>query len=629
MLSDGPERLPFPLEERGCSVMPSRRAAWVAAFEALALPAGAGVLTPEDAGEELCAALAGAGLERVAYVTGPGAAPETHDDLVTGGVGAIVVGHPVGFPEDGAAWRAWCSGRGLALIEDVETAWLSRRAGRPTGHAADVAVFSLAPALGVAGGAALLVRDGLGTPPASALEPPGAHERLTRHAGPHVAARRRAHYAWLLEAVPDAVEPSYGELSAGDSPWVFPVRADDDRVRRLEAAGIESVEVPSPGDRPAVGVPVHQDLRLRDLRRIAGAVGAVGAAPPMLEIERFDSLGAARPLWTELAPQTRNVFSTWEFADAWWRHFGDGLRPLIACVRSHDGRPLGILPLCEMSVGGVRIVRAIGYGVADELGPVCAPEDRPAVARGLLELLSARRPSWHVFIGDRFSADLGWDALLEGHIAKRESSPVLDLHGASWETVAASLSRNLRSKVGRTERRLQRERGLAYRLTTDVTTSDADVARLIALHEARWGTKSTAFDGARRAFHADFARVALEQGWLRLWSAELEGETAAAWLGYHYAGIESFYQLGRDPKLDNTSLGLVLLAHTIRAAADEGREEYRFLRGEEDYKKRFATRDSPVDTLVRAKPSFAGAMLRAARAVRGTARGKRMLRRFV
>ena len=46
------------------------------------------------------------------------------------------------------------------------------------------------------------------------------------------------------------------------------------------------------------------------------------------------------------------------------------------------------------------------------------------------------------------------------------------------------------------------------------------------------------------------------------------------------------------------SVGLVLMAHTVREAIEEGADEYDLLLGDETYKARFATDERAVETLV-------------------------------
>jgi CelD/BcsL family acetyltransferase involved in cellulose biosynthesis len=124
-----------------------------------------------------------------------------------------------------------------------------------------------------------------------------------------------------------------------------------------------------------------------------------------------------------------------------------------------------------------------------------------------------------------------------------------------------------------------------------------DFETLVELHTARWPGSPWFADAV--GFHRDFVSVALARGWLRLWILELDGRPAAAWLGYRFAGVESYYQAGRDPDLQRERVGLVLLAHTIREAIQDGMSEYRLLRGDESFKYRFATGDPGVETLAR------------------------------
>jgi len=167
----------------------------------------------------------------------------------------------------------------------------------------------------------------------------------------------------------------------------------------------------------------------------------------------------------------------------------------------------------------------------------------------------------------------------------------------SWDELLASRSANFREQVTRRERKLRRERHLQFRLTVDPARLQADLDVLFALHDARWRGASDAFEGTREAFHREFAARALARGWLRLWILELDGRPAAAWYGFRFRGTESFYQSGRDPAWARSAVGFVLLAHTVREAMQDGVREYRFLRGGEAYKSRWADRDPGLETI--------------------------------
>jgi CelD/BcsL family acetyltransferase involved in cellulose biosynthesis len=333
-----------------------------------------------------------------------------------------------------------------------------------------------------------------------------------------------------------------------------------------------------------------------------------------LTLEPLDGLSAAREEWTALAERTCNLFATWEWADAWWDVYGGGRRLLLTACRDDSGRLVAILPLYAGRRGPVRMLRFLGHGPADQLGPVCAPEDRPATARALLRLLEERRREWNVMVAERIAPAEGWTGLLGGTVVDREESPTLRIEGRSFDEYLASRSKNFREQMKRRARKLAREHEVEFRLS-DASTLDADLGTLFHLHDARWAGagETSAFDERRRRFHEAFARHAVERGWLRLWVLEADGEAVACWYGFRFAQIEWYYQSGRNPGWERQSVGFVLMARTIQAAFDDGMLEYRLLRGGEGYKERFASDDPGLETAVLARGPVGRAALLAVR----------------
>jgi CelD/BcsL family acetyltransferase involved in cellulose biosynthesis len=329
-----------------------------------------------------------------------------------------------------------------------------------------------------------------------------------------------------------------------------------------------------------------------------------------LSLEVVDDLDAAREEWTRLADAAGSPFSTWEWAAEWWPRWGRGELRLVVC-RDAAGGARALLPLYRARRGPLRILRFVGHGVADQLAPVCAPEDRPLAAAALKSVLAEPHD---LLVADRLPSEQGWSPLLGGRVLARQESPVLDAGGASFEEWLATRSKNFRDQVRGRERKLARKHELSFRLS-DAGRLDADFDALVALHRARWGETSGSFDPPRDAFHREFARRALERGWLRLWMMELDGRVAAAWLGYRMGGAEWYYQAGRNPALERESIGFVLLAHTIRSALDDGIGQYKLLLGGESYKDRFATGRNQLETLLLPRSAAgraAGAVARAA-----------------
>lgn len=337
----------------------------------------------------------------------------------------------------------------------------------------------------------------------------------------------------------------------------------------------------------------------------------VGLGAPELEALP-DDLEHTRFAWDDLALRSGNIFLTWEWASAWWSHFG-GKRPLRMLGARRPGGPLiSILPLYEASRHPLRVARLLGHGVADQLGPVSDPAHRDEVANVLERAASAEASPWDLVLLERLPATERWADRTTASIVRRETSPVLSIED-SWEDFLASRSSNFRSQVRRRERKLQREWGVRFRLCDGATTLERDLEALFVLHAARWGKASGAFSPRHRAFQRDFAAHALERGWLRLWMAEVGGRPIAAWYGFRFGGMEWYYQAGWDPAWARSSVGFVLLAHTIREAFKDGMREYRLLLGDEPYKTRFTEEDAGVESIV-----FAGTRLGRAAASAGS-----------
>jgi CelD/BcsL family acetyltransferase involved in cellulose biosynthesis len=301
--------------------------------------------------------------------------------------------------------------------------------------------------------------------------------------------------------------------------------------------------------------------------------------------------------WDELALRSGNIFATREWADAWWRHFGRGRRSLLHACRDGAGRCIALLPLYVARPGPVPLLRFSGHGAGDELGPICAPEDRAAAGRALSRLLGKGTLRGSILLAERLAADFDWPGALDGAVLQREASPFMAL-GGDWETFLGSKSRNFREQARRRGRKLAREHDVRFRLTGAPDELAGDLERLYRLHAARWaGGGSAALEPARQRFHDDWAAIALERGWLRLWTLEVDGAPVASWYGFRYAGAESYYQSGRDPSWDRASVGFVLMCRALQAACDDGMREFRLLRGDEEYKDRFSDEDRGLVTV--------------------------------
>jgi len=293
------------------------------------------------------------------------------------------------------------------------------------------------------------------------------------------------------------------------------------------------------------------------------------------------SLPAVRDDWSRLAEESGSIFATPEWLLSWWRHFGAGRELQLSVERD------AVLPFYVWRENPLRVVRVLGHGPGDELGPF-GPGAREALRRWV------ETERFDVLVCQQLPGPDSWLPTMPGaKLLGRDGSPVLDFAGRTWEEILAAKSRNFREQVGRRTRALERDFDVSYRLVT--YPDDDALDTFFHLHALRHDGETVIL--RTESFQREFVAIAAARGWLRLWLLELDGRPAAAWLGYRFAGAECYYQAGRDPAYDKHSVSFVLLAHTIRAALEDGAREYRFLRGDEPYKYRFATSDPGLETI--------------------------------
>jgi CelD/BcsL family acetyltransferase involved in cellulose biosynthesis len=161
------------------------------------------------------------------------------------------------------------------------------------------------------------------------------------------------------------------------------------------------------------------------------------------------------------------------------------------------------------------------------------------------------------------------------------------LAGHDWDSYLATLGSAHRANVRRRLKALGQRFNLRFEQAVSEEQRREALTALVAFHDQRFGARggsSTFFTPALRAFHDEATRVALESGWLRMHVLWLNDAPAAVMYGFAYNRRFYFYQHGFDDQYKQHSAGLALMGLTIRAALEEGAEEFDMLWGVEPYK---------------------------------------------
>lgn len=325
-------------------------------------------------------------------------------------------------------------------------------------------------------------------------------------------------------------------------------------------------------------------------------------------VDSAEGLEALRAGWSELARTAAAgcLFLSPEWLIPWWKHFGQGRELRMVALR--DGEELvGLLPLFVESVrlSGVpaRRVAFLGDGATgcDYLDLLAAPGREGEVQAAALSALFSlgwdvceldgvlRESATLLALAQRFPPGRTATAPEQGGPLRREGQlrfvcPYIPLRG-SYDDYLAGFGR--RENLRRREKWLARQPGFEISCARTPAEAGPALESFFRLHRARWaaeGGSDGLADARFEEFHRDAVAELARSGLLRLYTLSCARRPVASVYGVVYRGKFLYYQSGYDPLWASRSVGLVLLARTVKDAFAEGLGEFDFLRGDEAYK---------------------------------------------
>lgn len=317
----------------------------------------------------------------------------------------------------------------------------------------------------------------------------------------------------------------------------------------------------------------------------------------------FSSLDASE--WNSLLSEsiTDVPFLRHEYLSAWWATRGGGEWPQaeLALISTRaDGRLIGIAPLFRAEHDGQNALMLLGsIEISDYLDLIVRRDDLPRFLSGLLDFLASDSPSawsgldWYnlpdasptLTVLEAESARRGWRYASEIY----RPTPYIPLPG-DFEQYLAGIDKKQRHEIRRKMRRAHTRGDVRCYLVEDASTLDAEIEALFGLM-ARDHQKAGFLTETMRAQMRAAVRAAFAHGWLHLSFLEVNGQKAAASLNFDYGNRLWGYNSGVNPDFIDLSPGWVLLGYLLQWACQHGRQEFDFMRGNEEYKYRFGARD--------------------------------------
>lgn len=320
----------------------------------------------------------------------------------------------------------------------------------------------------------------------------------------------------------------------------------------------------------------------------------------------FDQLA---PEWDELVRDSHanSIFMTHMWQTAWWRHLGEG-ELLILAVREENGVLAGLTPLFRIPHRGSEVLSTVGcVDVSDYLDWIIRQGTEKRVMAALLDALESElADEWRILdlcnvpegsptlelIPD-LARERGWDVenLIDDVV------PLFFLP-ASWEAYEQMLPGKARRELRRKLRRAGPYSGVDWYIVGPEHDLGHEIESFLELLGMSRPDKANFMDARNRAFFHAVGHAAHAEGYLQLAFLTMNGRRVATYMNFAYDNRIMVYNSGIDPAAYRISPGIVLMAHLIRHAIEEGRYEiFDFLRGDEAYKYQLGGSDTHVHRL--------------------------------
>lgn len=298
------------------------------------------------------------------------------------------------------------------------------------------------------------------------------------------------------------------------------------------------------------------------------------------------NLDQLRRPWNELylRSQISSPFSSPDWAENWWKHFGEG-STLHAGSVEEEGKVIGIAPL-RLKEG---ILRFIGSdNLFDFQDFIIEKGGEEVFYRTLFHHISETRAAkldLGLLLPDssvrRVLIPLAKERGLDVSCVQDDVTVSLDLP-ADTVVYLARLSAKQRHELLRKERRLNEEGDVSYRVQDRASDADKDLF-LQFFRESR-EDKNRFLTPPIELFMREIIGLSEARGMLRLGILGLSNTPIAATLCFEYQDGIYLYNSGYSPAYRWLSAGLLSKYYSIRDSIMKGKTHYNFLKGAEKYK---------------------------------------------
>ena len=303
---------------------------------------------------------------------------------------------------------------------------------------------------------------------------------------------------------------------------------------------------------------------------------------------------------------TNVPFLSYGYLKSWWEFKGGGEWPegKLAIISARiDGKLTGIAPFfATIHEGSKKLLFLGSIEISDYLDLIVETGAEEAFSNALLPYLKEQFPevqeillynlpenSPNLALLEKAAHASGWSIQSE----RAYHTPIISLTG-DWEAYLSGVDKKQRHEIRRKLRRAEESAdSIGWYIVNEKEQLDREIEEFFNLMAHDEEKQRFLTPGMRKQMHS-IIRWAFDSGVLQLAFFTVRGEKAASYLCLDYRERIWVYNSGFDPQFREYSPGWVLLAYLIRHAIQNGKREFDFMRGDEEYKYRFGAADAFV-----------------------------------
>lgn len=288
-----------------------------------------------------------------------------------------------------------------------------------------------------------------------------------------------------------------------------------------------------------------------------------------------------------------NIFTLKQWLLTWWKCYGENRNLKLYVLLDENNNAVAILPLMSRNEDGKIILSQLCDSCSDYYKVICDSSIFYEIKK-ILEYI-IQNETFDKFeinnlrIDDKNTRLLIRAALLVNKkivVTIQERNYFIKTVG-KYEDYFVRQSKNFRHKINQTRKN---EQQFKFDIITDYNKKIIDI--ITKIHCQKWNNDmqvSVFFDQRRMDFLESICKEYSKSGMLRIFVLKDNDRIVAYRLGFIHNNIYYDWNTSYDIAYKNMSVGILLCDCVVRYCFAENIEEFDFLRGEEDYKKKFAT----------------------------------------